>query len=481
IASEHAQRIFERFTQADSTIQREYGGSGLGTTICKHLVELMGGEIGFDSAPGQGSLFWFTVRLSLQPPEAYEEGAGVSIRGSRIMVVSSRPWIQEWAIEAAREREIECVLVRSLDEMLVQAARPERTAPCAIVIDGEDDSFDWREARKTTVAAGGRVPFILFRADVLDADAFDAGYITVVRGKEPRLLSRAMRTVVAGVSAPAPTDLTAAAAPKQPGLRILVAEDNQISQQLITMMLQSGGHHVTAVSDGESALDQYEQVRFDLVILDMNMPGRNGLEVGKAIRVLEATGKTPRVPIIMLTASASSDLQEESEDAGIDLFLAKPVDPRALLTAVGQAYGRHSELAGAVPAPSLMPSANGGHVDRGLIEEMARFSEDPEFAQKLATQFSRDAQRLVDGMAAALVQKDYEQLRELAHALKGSSMMAGAIRLRDSAARAEKITDRNLGIAANDVIDELRGVLGATTDELLEMLAEEGNRSRPNT
>src|SRR6267142_636563 len=135
IAPEHAERIFERFTQANSTIHRQYGGSGLGTTICKHLVELMGGDIGFDSEAGKGSLFWFTVPLSRQPAEAYEEGAGVSIRGARLIVVSSRPGMTEWATEAARERQMECTTVATVDEAVSSMPEDVRPEWCALLID----------------------------------------------------------------------------------------------------------------------------------------------------------------------------------------------------------------------------------------------------------------------------------------------------------------------------------------------------------
>ncbi|MBM2812923.1 MAG: multi-sensor hybrid histidine kinase [Chloroflexi bacterium] len=472
IAPQHAERIFERFTQANATIHRQYGGSGLGTTICKHLVELMGGEIGFDSEAGKGSLFWFTVPLSRQPAEAYEEGAGVAIRGAGLIVVSSRPGMLEWATEAACERQMECTTVITVDEAVARVPEDARPEWCALLIDGEDIDLDWREAPNAVRAAGRPLPCILVHPDCPETDAFDAGYICVLRTRDPRLLSRAIRTVVAGASSPRPLAETPGPAPlARPGLHLLVAEDNQISQQIIAMMLQGGGHHVTVASDGESALDKYEQTRFDLVILDMNMPGRTGLEVAKAIRVLEATGRGARVPIIMLTAAASIDLQEDSEDAGIDVFLAKPVDPRSLLRAVDHAYRTPLEPSGKSYDTPSHAQTQDGYIDHVLLRDMARFSNDPAFVQTLTRQFSKDARQLIDEIEAALVDKDYEQFRELAHALKGSSMMAGAIRLGDSAARAEKITNRNVDSVDNEVISDLRKTFEATQIELFRMFA----------
>lgn len=472
IAPQHAERIFERFTQANPTIHRQFGGSGLGTTICKHLVELMGGEIGFDSEAGKGSLFWFTVPLARQPAEAYEEGAGISIRGAGLIVVSTRPGKLEWATETARDRQMECTTVTTVDEAVARVPEDARPEWCALLIDGEDIELDWRDAPNVVRAAGRQLPCILVHPEFPEADAFDAGYICVLRTRDPRLLSRAMRTVVAGASSPRPLAEPLGPAPlARHGLHLLVAEDNQISQQIIAMMLQGGGHHVTVASDGESALDRYEQIRFDLIILDMNMPGRTGLEVAKAIRILEATGRGARVPIIMLTAAASIDLQEDSEDAGIDVFLAKPVDPRSLLRAVDHAYRARIEPSGASYDILSTAQTQDGYVDHILLRDMADFSKDPAFIETLTTQFSNDARQLIDQIETALVNKDYGQFRELAHALKGSSMMAGAIRLRDSAARAEKITNRNVDSVDNEVISDLRKTFEATQNELFRMFA----------
>src|SRR5262245_27934098 len=123
ISPENAGRIFERFTQAEPGIHRQYGGSGLGTTICKHLVELMGGSIGFDSRPEHGTTFWLTVPLSRQPAEAYEDGGGVSIRRARLRFVSGRPGAREWLANTAGERQLQYASFGSIDEAIETARR----------------------------------------------------------------------------------------------------------------------------------------------------------------------------------------------------------------------------------------------------------------------------------------------------------------------------------------------------------------------
>ena len=313
------------------------------------------------------------------------------------------------------------------------------------------------------------MPCVLIHADVNEIDAFDAGYVCLLKSREPRLFVRAIRSVVAGTSSLQPlADFSGQQTRGPTGLHVLVAEDNQISQQIIAMMLQAGGHNVTLVSEGESVLENYRNVSFDVIVLDMHMPGRTGLEVTRTIRLLESKGQNRRTPIIMLTAAASTDLREDSLDAGVDLFLSKPVDPGALLRGVKQVFFG-TDRARTPTASNAQPQ--GEYVDRVLLQDMAKFAGDSRFIKILTDKFARDARQLVDQIEAAMIRKDHERFRELMHALKGAAMMAGAIRLRDSAARAERIADSGFDSVSADLIGDLRGTLEATNHELSRMAA----------
>ena len=469
IPPEDAGRVFDRFTQAHPGIHRQYGGSGLGTTICKHLVELMDGAIGFDSQPENGTTFWFTVRLLRQPAEAYEDGGGMSIRGARLFFVSGRLRAEEWLEKTAQERQLQYASFTSIEDVITASRQDENRMLRMLAVDGEDGNIYWRDIPSAVQRRGAQLPCVLIHPAVNEIDAFDAGYACLLQSREPRLLSRAIRSVVADTSFLRPAAVSSGQQTRgQPGLHVLVAEDNQISQQIIAMMLQAGGHDVTLVNDGESVLENYRNISFDVIILDMHMPGRTGLEVAKAIRFLEAKGQNRRIPIIMLTAAASTDLREDSLDAGVDLFLSKPVDPRALLHGVNQVFSEAGH-AGALSASN--PKAQEEYIDRVLLQDMAALAGDPRFIQTLTHNFSRDARQLVDQIEAAMIRKDRDQFRELAHALKGAAMMAGAIRLRDSAVRAEKIADSDFDGINADLIEGLRDTLESTNHELSRMAA----------
>jgi len=469
IPPENAGRIFDRFTQAHPGIHRQYGGSGLGTTICKHVVELMGGVIGFESQPGKGTTFWFTVRLSRQSAETHEDGIGVSTRDARLSFVSSRPGADEWLAKAARERQLQYASFTSMEGVITTVRKDGNRELCILLFDGEDDNIQWREVPSVLGGGGTQLPCILIHPDVDEVDAFDAGYAGLLKSHEPRLLSRAIRSVVAGTSSLQPlADFSGQSMPGRTGLHILVAEDNQISQQIIAMMLQTGAHNVTLVSDGASVLENYRNVSFDVIVLDMHMPGRTGLEVARAIRLLESKGQNRRTPIIMLTAAASTDLREDSLDAGVDLFLSKPIDPRALLRGVNQVFSRADRIGKLIPSNF---QAQEEYIDRVLLQDMAKLAGDSRFIQILTDKFSRDARQLVDQIEAAMIRKDHDQFRELTHALKGAAMMAGAIRLRDSAARAERIADSGFDGVSADLIEDLRGTLEATNHEFSRLAA----------
>jgi len=398
IPPDQAGRIFERFTQAHPGIHRQYGGSGLGTTICKHLVELMGGTIGFESGSENGTTFWFTVPLSRRPAEAFEDGAGVSIRDARLFLVSGRLAGNEWLARAAAKKELRYASFTTVEDALAVACEDSNRELCALFVDGEDPDLLWREVPGVSCSKGFTLPCVLVHPRVGETEAFDAGYVSLLRSRDPRLLACAIRSVVAGSASLQPLeDSPEREMPERKGLHVLVAEDNAISQQIIAMMLRAGGHHVTTVSDGEGALENCRNASFDVVILDMHMPGRTGLDVAKELRLIETMETSRRMPIIMLTAAASTDLREDSIGAGVDLFLSKPVDPRALLRGVNELF---SATVRAVPPPAAQGRKE--YVNRVLLRDMAELAGDSELIRRLTHRFSKEAAQIVDGMSDAM-------------------------------------------------------------------------------
>jgi hypothetical protein len=200
ISADQATTIFDRFSQANSAIHRQYGGSGLGTTICKHLVELMDGTIGFDSELAKGTTFWFTLPLSRQPAEAYEDGAGVPIRNACLIFVSTRSDVSTWLAMAAQERDFQSACFTSIEDAVGAVATNHYPQPYAFIVDGGDTSIPWAEIPSIVRAAGNPTLCVLFHPHMTEMEAFDAGYASLLKSRDSRLLARSVRSIVAGVS-----------------------------------------------------------------------------------------------------------------------------------------------------------------------------------------------------------------------------------------------------------------------------------------
>jgi PAS domain S-box-containing protein len=363
VAPEKRRAIFEEFVQADSSHARKFGGTGLGLAISKRLVESMGGQIGVDEAaplaghgPG-GSCFWFTV-----PSIVVEEAAANhALAGLRFAVISPNRVLSQGLMAQIRE---------AGGDVVGASVAPGETVD-AVLIDGGIGAEP-----APVVMPEGTVPTYLLvtpqargRLDALPAQGF-AGYLLkpvrqgalVERMLEARGRSHALPVPqddsglqaahpdleVAIAMAPAfepdlPPLVTPqapapqASAPKvapparsQSGLTILLAEDNPINMMLIRELLKRRGHNVVEVITGTDAVKAMGEQHFDLLLTDIHMPGMDGIEAARAIRRQEEARGTPRVPIVALTADAMETGKRACQEAGMDGFLTKPVEPGEL-------------------------------------------------------------------------------------------------------------------------------------------------------
>ncbi|MEP6830178.1 MAG: ATP-binding protein, partial [Rhizomicrobium sp.] len=331
------QEIFNEFVQADSSHARKFGGSGLGLAISKRLVETMGGEIGIEAGPENGSIFWFTLPAIMVRPMRDE---ALPLAGKRFAIVSRNKVLREGLclqIEAQGGEGINFSLL------------PPGGKIDAVLIDSGTDS-----APDPLVPPDLSVPTLVMvtpaartRLDDLRAMGF-AGYL-VKPIREASLaeqlnlcLSMARIGRAPGASFPpaevvTPTPAVPRAEPPPlakssatAGLKILLAEDNPVNALLIRELLRRRGHLIKEVTTGSAAVAAMESGAFDLLLTDIHMPGMDGIEAARAIRAMEAKNMRPRVPIVALTADALETGKRACQDAGMDGFLTKPVDPAEL-------------------------------------------------------------------------------------------------------------------------------------------------------
>jgi len=418
-------RLFESFTQADSSTTRRYGGSGLGLAISQRLADRMGGEIGATSEPGAGSTFWFTVgvtgcgeRLPCEPR--------LDLAGVRVLVVDDNATnreILEYQLRASRMRpETAEDAPSALRRLRAAARRGERHE--LILLDFHMPGMDGVELAHAISAdpelAG--VPMILLTSSGGQCDEGRKAGIEAFLTKpvrQSRLFDAIARLMGAAVEEEAArTPVAVAADPSVVAPRVLVAEDNEVNQAVATITLRKRGFAVDIAPNGVAAVEMSASEAYAAIFMDCQMPELDGYDATRAIRRRE--GRGPRTPIIAMTASAMRGDRELCLAAGMDDYLSKPlrVDQleRALDTWVRDGAGGADGADGvAGPEPldgtlgRLREAIGGGDVLAEIVEL-----------------WCTDSDRRVGECAAALGAGDAPALRAVAHTLKGSAANVGA-------------------------------------------------------
>ena len=345
--------IFEPFTQADESVTRVYGGTGLGTTIARQLVILMGGSLGVESVVGVGSTFWVELPL----PNAEPRG-----------------------------------------------------------IDLVDD-----------LSATRKLPSSIYA------------------------------TTTGGVSN----------ASRLRGVRVLVAEDNATNQRVTRLILESGGHYTTIVNNGDDALDALERGGFDIALFDLSMPGVSGLE---ALKMYRFTATKP-IPVVILSANVTAEVMEQCHNSGAAEFVQKPVRASFLLDAIDRNLADRADEFSVLRSvrseegPSLSvvePSP----LDPSVVAELANLSRDPTFEERLLRGVRSDCAQLVEQIVNALSKRKYQEVSDVAHALKGAAGSVGAGLWVQFAIRLEKSTHEALRLRAGALTQELTRITQRTNAAL---------------
>jgi len=478
MTAEQSGKLFQAFTQADMSTTRKHGGTGLGLTISRRLVELMGGRIWIESQVGVGSTFLFTVWLGVGAARGQGKLLPEQLRSLRVLVVDDNSAAREILSEALTGVTAQVEVASSGAEALAAVKQHDATAPFDLLLmdwrmpgmDGlqatrkiKEDADLHKQPAIVMVTAFGREE-VREEAERLGIDGF------LLKPVTKSMLVDTLITLFApadGETAQAAADDPHAA--RLSGARILLAEDNEINQQIAVELLEGVGARVTIANNGREAVEALQKApdAYDLVLMDLQMPEMGGYEATAKIR---SEARFAQLPIIAMTAHATLEEKQRCLDAGMNEHVSKPIDPNALYETVGRFYSTAAAQPAAASvvgkpraAASEVPAVDGLDTADGLL----RVAGNRGLYLKLLRQFATQQAGAPVLIAELLKAGDRAGAERSAHTVKGVAANLGAKAVQSAAGELEKALH---GTADAAQLEKLRRQFAAVLAPFVERL-----------
>jgi CheY-like chemotaxis protein/HPt (histidine-containing phosphotransfer) domain-containing protein len=448
ITPEQQERLFKPFTQADTSTTRKYGGTGLGLTICKGLVEMMQGRIWVESEPGKGSIFFFTASFGLLREKRRQKRLSIisELKGKRVLVIDDNRSVGTVLQELLSSMSFETSVTASGEEGLKELEKASAQRPYDLVIvDWKMPGIDGIETSRRIIGHQGlkKKPLIIMataygsesimkQAEELGLDGF------LLKPISQSVLLNAIMQAFRLENKPTPdkdalrkaylrTDIVDAIR----GARILLAEDNEINQQVAVEILESAGFIVEVANNGKEALEMVQEKEYDVVLMDIRMPELDGFNAAKKIRELDS--HTRNIPIIAMTAQTMKEDREKAQAAGMNHHISKPIDPNELYRALAKQIKPGKKKIPVRPAGQLVAKNNnettfpllaGIDIQAGL----ARVKGNRKLYKKLLRQFYAAYKNTGKTIREDVNRGNYNLAEQVLHDIKGAS---GNISARD--------------------------------------------------
>ncbi|MFH1935616.1 MAG: response regulator [Pseudomonadota bacterium] len=471
MTTEQVARLFQPFSQADTSTTRKYGGTGLGLSISKNLVEMMGGEISVDSVAGQGSTFTFTAELGLQPVQNQKQKELIldALAGLRVLIVDDQEISQEILQEMLESFKCNVTVAGSGENGLAELKKAsDGGSPFDLVL------MDYKMPGLSGLETAGlikndtglsKIPIIMVTAYSQEEIRQQAKNIGVDgflnKPVTPSTMLETIMQIIAGTDKGDVVHIKAAQGPDQlrniKGARVLLAEDNEINQQVAREILEQAGLAVEIANNGKEAVEMAEKNQYDAILMDIQMPIMDGFAATRAIRDLQDPVSNTQhpvsgIPIIAMTAHAMVGDREKSIAGGMNDHVTKPINPaelfRVLLKWVKPGEREipdylAANLAQEKKDESTLPSKLPG-ID--IRSGLSRVGSNEKLYRSMLVKFYKEYAGSTNQIKDALKNKDQELGTRLAHTVKGVAGNLGARDLQAAGADVEEaIKNNNLG------------------------------------
>jgi PAS domain S-box-containing protein len=464
-------RLFEPFTQGDSSTSRKYGGTGLGLAISKRLVEIMGGEIGVESVSDQGSRFWFTLPLTLgiEKHPIANERTPAELKGSRILCIDDNSINRAVTKRQIELWEMRCDLASTAAEALARLSKAslENDPYRLILVDYLMPDIDGLEFTRLVRQINSTIPLIILSSvgSIITSAQKKEHNIALVLNKPVKRdkLYEDILLTIQGKS-PAATSVNNVSAHPNNGL-ILLAEDNSTNQTVAMKVLSKLGYQVNAVTNGLEVIEAIKKGAYDLILMDCQMPVLDGYETAKEIRKLEKNSDK-HIPIIAMTANALKGDEEKCIASGMNGYIAKPFAIDALKTILNKflSSGTNSKNNHTSPENQQEPFTPDLDLPIDLSRLHEIFGNNEQEIKDFIKGFVLSTEALLSELFQAIQNKNLETAKKVFHQIKGSAGNSG-IRIIHQLA---KNCENNLVNANWEIIENIYQEIWGTLQKLKE-------------